>query len=563
MARGRRVTVTALAAALVAFAVASSLATPGSAAGTSSDRTAGAAMRSTPIKVSRTLPQAARLTRPNVVFILADDLDYSLLKRMPNLLAMQRSGASFTNSFVVDSLCCSSRASTFTGMYPHNSKVLGNTTGPDKAHPIGGWKAYLAAGDNEKSFAYALSRRAQQRYRTALMGKFLNRYQGTAGSAVPAGWSDFNAITTNGYANWNYVMTQAATSNGRRVITRKRFGTKPKDYSTTVLQRRAVKYVAAARSSSTPYFLEVATYATHRRTSKAAHKGDPAFPPAFQDRPGHSARRAGNCGTTGCKKLKVRNLPGYNDNTADNTPRYADGRLAPAWNTNTPITTAARAKLNGLYRSRAQMAQSLDRLIGSVRRSVGPHTYVVVSSDNGYHLGQHRMGIGKGTAYGHDIRVPLIVSGPGVVPGPRSQVVTNVDLASTFEQIAGTPPGAGRDGESILPYLRNPTAPGARYAFIEHTRQRASANDPDSEASIARVPSYIAVRSADALLVRYDTADGNPAGYTYEFYRGLSRSGGYERTNTYSPSDPLVQQLDAKLLQFDGCAGVACRAAIG
>ena len=72
------------------------------------------------------------------------------------------------------------------------------------------------------------------------------------------------------------------------------------------------------------------------------------------------------------------------------------------------------------------------------------------SSDNGYHLGQHRLARGKQTAFDTDIRVPLIVAGPGVPQGRVvSQVAQNVDLYPTFVQLAGATPDAPVDGHSL------------------------------------------------------------------------------------------------------------------
>jgi N-acetylglucosamine-6-sulfatase len=48
-------------------------------------------------------------------------------------------------------------------------------------------------------------------------------------------------------------------------------------------------------------------------------------------------------------------------------------------------------------RDRARMARSADRLITRILRAVGPDTYVVLTSDNGFHLGQNGLGRGKGT----------------------------------------------------------------------------------------------------------------------------------------------------------------------
>ncbi|KAI7640680.1 hypothetical protein KC319_g13865 [Hortaea werneckii] len=65
-------------------------------------------------------------------------------------------------------------------------------------------------------------------------------------------------------------------------------------------------------------------------------------------------------------------------------------------------------------------------------------TYVFFSTDNGYHIGQHRLQPGKQCAYEEDINVPFIVRGPGVASGQRTDLVsTHTDLAPTFLHLAG------------------------------------------------------------------------------------------------------------------------------
>src|SRR6185312_8521915 len=76
--------------------------------------------------------------------------------------------------------------------------------------------------------------------------------------------------------------------------------------------------------------------------------------------------------------------------------------------------------------------------------------YFVFSSDNGFHLGEHRLSSGKQTAFETDIRVPLIVAGPDVPAGrDASQLTSSIDLAPTFETLAGLPVPAGVDGHSL------------------------------------------------------------------------------------------------------------------
>lgn len=81
-------------------------------------------------------------------------------------------------------------------------------------------------------------------------------------------------------------------------------------------------------------------------------------------------------------------------------------------------------------------------------------TYIFYSSDNGYHIGQHRMQPGKECGFETDINVPLLVRGPGIRRNYVSQDVTShTDLAPTFLSLAGGTIRDDFDGSRImLPY---------------------------------------------------------------------------------------------------------------
>ena len=141
-------------------------------------------------------------------------------------------------------------------------------------------------------------------------------------------------------------------------------------------------------------------------------------------------------------------------------------------------------RLDRDFRKRAQAVESVDKLLADTRRRCRPstcstNTYIVFSSDNGYHLGQHRLTRGKQTAFDTDIRVPLIVAGPGVPEGRTvSQVAQNIDLYPTFVQLAGAPRRAGRrpqPGAAAAPGR----APGARGAPSRSSSTTAANNDPN------------------------------------------------------------------------------------
>ena len=128
--------------------------------------------------------------RPNIVFVLTDDLSTDLVRYMPHVLAMERQGVTFTNYLVSDSLCCPSRASIFTGNFPHDTHIYGNFEG--------GFQAFHRRSEERHTFAVALQRAG---YRTAMMGKYLNGYAQTAGHVADGATTDVGATYIRGDAH--------------------------------------------------------------------------------------------------------------------------------------------------------------------------------------------------------------------------------------------------------------------------------------------------------------------------------------------------------------------------
>src|SRR5262249_34042970 len=142
--------------------------------------------------------QPAAAQQPNIVFVLTDDLSWNLVPYMPQVQRMQAEGMTFNRYTVTDSLCCPSRASIFTGRYPHTTGVLKNM-GYD-----GGFGAFHGPEENS-TFATALQRVG---YRTGMMGKYLNGYfpfetTDRMRPYVPPGWSVW-AVGGEAYPEFNY-----------------------------------------------------------------------------------------------------------------------------------------------------------------------------------------------------------------------------------------------------------------------------------------------------------------------------------------------------------------------
>src|SRR5918997_5011992 len=137
------------------------------------------------LSVSGSIPEDAQAltAKPNIVFILTDDMRNDDLKYMPNTRFLLRAkGMSFSNAFVSNALCCPSRATIMRGQYAHNTGVWLNG-GPDE----GGWRAYRSNGLEQDNVATRLDAAG---YRTGLFGKYLNSYSNTT---IPPGWDRWYA----------------------------------------------------------------------------------------------------------------------------------------------------------------------------------------------------------------------------------------------------------------------------------------------------------------------------------------------------------------------------------
>ena len=123
--------------------------------------------------------QAETDARPNIIFILADDLDLASAQQMPKLRSLLlEDGVSFENAFLSYPLCCPSRASILTGLYAHNHRVAGNDP------PGGGFEKFHEQGLEESTIAARLQ---EEGYRTGLFGKYLNNHPGNDPTYVPPG----------------------------------------------------------------------------------------------------------------------------------------------------------------------------------------------------------------------------------------------------------------------------------------------------------------------------------------------------------------------------------------
>jgi arylsulfatase A-like enzyme len=442
--------------------------------------------------------------RPNIIFVLTDDLSWNLVPYMPHVLDLQRRGMTFSHYYVTDSLCCPSRSSIFTGKFPHNTGVFTNSA------PDGGYAKYESAGNPQRTFA---TRLAAAGYRTAMSGKFLNGYHPAVDAPDP-GWSHW-VVAGDAYREFDYKLNVDGT-----VVPH---GHDDADYLTDVLSRMGSRFV---RGSDQPFLLEIATFAPHG-----------PYTPAPRD--------------VGTFHEQVPRTPAYAAQN-QNPPRWLAGHRA--------LTADELQGLDHDFNRRVESVQAVDKMIGDLEATLvatghDRDTYIVFSSDNGYHMGEHILLAGKQTAFDTDINVPLIVVGPGVPAGVRSNaIVENIDLCPTFAEIAGLDGSPRADGHSLLSLWHGePATDWRELALIEHhgpDLAPMSADDPDNEKLIGRAPSsYEAIRLARALYVEYQ--DGETEYYDLD-------TDPYELTNTAATLPPArAARLHAALTAAKSCRGAA------
>jgi N-acetylglucosamine-6-sulfatase len=453
---------------------------------------------------------------PNIVFVLTDDLSWNLVQYLPQVRQLQSQGMTFNDYVVTDSLCCPSRSSILTGRFPHDTGVFTNG-GAD-----GGFNYFHSHGEEADTFATALQAKG---YRTAMMGKYLNGYlpanhQGGTEPYVPPGWTEWD-VAGNGYPEFDYNLNE-----NHAVV---HHGSTPADYLTDVLASKGASFISTSAQAHTPFMLELATFAPHAPYTPAPRDKD--------DFPSLTAPRGQAF-----------------DALPTDAPPWLAGR--------TPLTAAEKQNIDTSFRKRAQAVQAVDDLITTVRTAltnagVAGNTYVVFSSDNGYHMGEYRLNPGKMTAFDTDIRVPLVVAGPGVPAGKVSEAaVANIDLAPTFAQAGGAPVPATVDGHNLLPLLHGGSGADWRTAnLVEHHGPDTQADDPDLPApNSGNPPSYEALRTDKYTYVEY--VDGSR-----EYYDLTADP--LQLHNTMSTLSPArLSELHTALTRLTNCHnGPACWAA--
>lgn len=392
------------------------------------------------IAASASLAAESPSPKPNILFIFSDDHAQqaiscygSKVNTTPHIDRLAQAGARFTNSFVTNSICTPSRAALITGQYSHLNGV-----------PV--FNRFDGSRDNVAKHLQAGG------YHTGMIGKW------HLGSD-PTGFDRWVVLPGQGrYWDPEFLVP------GRKLSIQ--------GHCTEVTTDLGIEWLKT-RPKQKPFFLMLHHKAPHRwwepdERNKALFQGK-TFPEPetfWDDYATRPAALPANEQTV-AKDLTRRDLK-------LELPAGLMGRARNQWLNEKPaeveITAAdgssktltgkdlIRWKYQRYMQDYLACVQGVDDGVGKVldyldQTGLARNTVVFYSADNGWYLGE--LGLyDKRFMYEPGLRVPLIVRGPGIRAGiTPASFVANIDLASTFLDLAGLPVPASMQGRSLIPLL--------------------------------------------------------------------------------------------------------------
>jgi arylsulfatase A-like enzyme len=394
--------------------------------------------------------------RPNILFIFSDDHataalsvygDSRRLLETPALDRLAGEGIRFDRCLVPNSICGPSRAAILSGKYAHLNGVYRNNSafdGSQQTFP----KLLQAAG-----------------YQTALIGK----------------WHLVSDPT--GFDHWNILPGQGAYYNPAMIENGQR--TKHEGYTTDLITDFSIEWLKN-RDKSRPFLLMSQHKAPHREWSPAlrhlGHDKDRRYPepPTLFDDYGGERGLAWRDQNMTLEKLfddrdaKLIPSPELTSEQRKAWDAYYEPRNEKFRKANLTGKDLVRWKYQRYMHDYLGCIKAVDESVGRFlefleQEGLAENTVVVYASDQGFFLGEHGW-FDKRWILEESIRAPLMVRWPGVTkPGSvNGNIVSVVDFAQTFLEIAGLPQPGDMQGRSLGPLLRGQTPSDWRQSFYYH-----------------------------------------------------------------------------------------------
>lgn len=336
-------------------------------------------------------------------------------------------GATFTRFLTLSPKCTPSRTGQLVGRHYHNVRPTNKSIEGMPDPPPGGGLDQLSMFEDTALFPSL--RRAG--YWTSIVGKVHNGQGAWLCNKHENKTDPFTHVSTlcqpcNHYWGTDYVVKDVGEN-----TTRMETPLDPEAWSTYShgqFGNRSTAFIRHAAKQGKPFFAYIGTTGPHL----------PSQPAPWHM---HEVSRWGD-------DVRVPRVPSFNMHAADSHPSLA--ALPKIDNT---------SFVDVQYRDRLGALLSIDDLVANVVRTLNEsgvldNTYVIVSSDHGYHLGHWRLPQEKMWPFETDIVIPFWIRGPGIRPGTISSVMgMNMDIAPTLLDAAGVPIPSNYDGRSLLPLI--------------------------------------------------------------------------------------------------------------
>jgi len=457
-----------------------------------------------------TAGRAEQPARPNVLFVLCDDLRWNALGCMghphlktPHIDSLAQQGVLFENSFCTTSLCSPSRASILSGLYAHSHGVTDNFT----EYP-----------SDMASFPRQLQTAG---YETAYLGKY---HMGENNDEPRAGFDYF--VTHKGQGK--YFDTEFNINGKERKVL--------PGYYTTVVTDLAEQWLSERRGDK-PWMLMVGQKAPH-----SFYFPEPKYEQTFDN-------------------VEI-NYPHSAFQLADK-PQWIRDRLSTwhgiygplfEWRKTFPDASAAGVlDFQRMVRAYMGTILSVDDSMGRLlklleQRGELDNTLVIFMGDNGLLEGEHGM-VDKRTMHEASIRIPLVIRYPKLNAGQPKRVaeqVLTIDLAPTICELAGVPALPKVHGRSMVKLI-NAGDDQWRNGWLYHYNY---------EKQFPYTPNIRGVRTDRWKLVRYPHGDGSPQRHESELY-DLANDPNENRNLINDPGQAEnIKQLSSQLAALMAAADI-------
>jgi choline-sulfatase len=395
--------------------------------------------------------QAAGPDRPNVLFLIADDLNCDLRAyghpqvQTPNIDRLAQRGVTFERTYNQYPLCSPSRSSMLTGRRPDTTRVLANPRSGRVA-------ADYTSSPHFREFipeTVTLPQLFRQHgYVAARVGKLY--HYGVPGQIGNSGLDDPQS--------WDYVVNPAGRDKAEE---HKVFSLVPGSYGGVLswlaaggsdLEQTDGLVATAAiglleQYRDRPFFLAVGNFRPH--TPYVAPKK------YFDLYPVHRI-----------------SLPTRSPDDRQRTPAPAYASASARAEQDRMTDDLRRQAIQAYWASISFMDAQVGRVLDALERlGLADRTIVVFTSDHGYHLYDHGLWQ-KMSLFERSARVPLIVAAPGKAGNGRTTLALSelVDLYPTLADLAGLPAPTYLEGVSLAPVLADPARTVKDAAFTQVRR---------------------------------------------------------------------------------------------